>query len=80
VSVNVAPLTVEMILRSNQRDSRMLVGYLLESLVISAVALAPEFAPFAQRKVLKDYEIELEEPPPDEPGPWKARWRRIQGG
>jgi hypothetical protein len=80
VKVNVAPLTVDMILRSNQRDTRMLVGYLLESLVIAARELWPDFAPLPARKPLIDHEIEFEEPPPENTGPWKARWRRIQGG
>jgi hypothetical protein len=72
-------LPLDMILRSNQRDIRMLVGYLLESLVITATKLWPEFAPYPPRKPLFERPVDFEEPPP-ETGPWKARWRRIQGG
>jgi Flp pilus assembly pilin Flp len=54
--VNVAPLTVEQILATPRRDRSLLVGYLLESLILVARKLWPEFAPRLTREPLSTSE------------------------
>ena len=43
--MNVAPLTIDTILRSNRRDRPLLVGWLIENLVEAVHKIAPDFAP-----------------------------------
>jgi pilus assembly protein Flp/PilA len=76
VTVNFAPLDLEPILRSRRRDRSMLVGYLLESLVLAAQRLWPEFEPRERRK-LEPSPIQ----PADEPAkPWRPPWMRRRAG
>ena len=74
--VDVRPLTVEGILRTNRRDRPLLVGYLLGQLLEAAGRLWPEFVP--ERTALSAYPITLKE----EEGPsvpFVPRWRRSRG-
>jgi Flp pilus assembly pilin Flp len=48
--VDFRPLPLEMILRSRRRDAPLLLGYLVESLLIAAQKLVPDFAPFPRRE------------------------------
>jgi hypothetical protein len=78
VKVNVWPMTVEMILRANRRDIRLIGGVLWETILTAASERWPEaFTARPSRSLLQDHDIELDEPPPDETKPWRAVWRRF---
>ena len=85
--VNAAPLTIELILRTNVRDRTLLIGWLLECMKIAAASLWPGFGPLPTRTTLdqnRDFRINIEGDPMDETtdghGHFLPRWRRNRNG
>lgn len=74
--VDVRPLTIEGILRTNRRDRPLLVGFLLVSLLAAARKLWPEFEP-ETRLELSGYPLEIREKSGPSV-PFMPRWRRHQ--
>lgn len=74
--VDVRPLKLEMMLKTNRRDRPLLIGYLLISLVEAARRLWPEFLPAStERQPLTGYPLQKHEP--EGPTvPFLPRWRR----
>jgi Flp pilus assembly pilin Flp len=79
--VDFRPLPLEMILRSRRRDAPLLLGYLVESLLIAAQKIVPDFAPFPRREPPKPIERREFDPMS---GDLERRtfpvWRRSRGG
>jgi Flp pilus assembly pilin Flp len=75
--VDVAPMTLEAILRGRARDRVLLRGWLIENIFRALSAIAPDVAPRPPRKILTDYPIELTlERRTDNHGRFIPRWRR----
>lgn len=73
--VNMKPLRLDTILKTNLRDRRLLMGWLHMNLVEAARRLWPGFAVTEEHKPLTGYPIqEHREEPPDKP--FLPVWRR----
>ena len=75
--VDVRPLKLEMMLKTNRRDRPLLIGYLLMSLIEAAQRLYPEFLPAAmERQPLGNYPLTVKQDADARSVPFLPRWRR----